>query len=103
MVGYSRERVEYRLFDLKDKLILEERNVIFDEHIKESYSLNERKRDDTDCINWNIENIINTSDNDNISIDGDIEKDVRSDEQSIDNNPDSIRESDPEDDFEMEI
>jgi len=40
MVGYSQERVGYRLFDLKDKLILEECNVIFDEHIKGSYFLN---------------------------------------------------------------
>jgi len=51
MVGYSRERVGYRLFDLKDKIIFEERNVIFNEHIKGSYFLNECIRDDTDCIN----------------------------------------------------
>jgi len=61
---------------LKDKSIYEKRNVIFNEHIKGSYFLNakERKRDETDCINWNIENIVNTLDNDNISTD--IEKDI---------------------------
>jgi len=101
MVGYSRERVGYRLFDLKDRSIREERNVIFDEHIKGSCFLNERKRDENDYRNWNIENIINTLNNDNINTDRDTETEIRSDEQSVDNNQD--RESDSEDNLNRDV
>lgn len=40
MIGYSRERVGYRLFDLERNVILEERNVIFDESVKGGFLLN---------------------------------------------------------------
>lgn len=44
MLGYSQERVGYRLFDLERRIITEERNVSFDETRKGSYYLGERKR-----------------------------------------------------------
>lgn len=40
MIGYSRERVGYRLFDIERDTIIEERNVFFDESIKGGYLLN---------------------------------------------------------------
>jgi len=34
MVGYAQEQIGYRLFDIERKVIIEKRNVIFDENLK---------------------------------------------------------------------
>lgn len=45
MLGYSRDRVAYRLLDIGSTTIIEERNVKFDELIKGSQYLKESKID----------------------------------------------------------
>lgn len=47
MVGYSRERIAYRLFDIERKSIVEERNVTFIENQKGSYNFKGKKKSNT--------------------------------------------------------
>lgn len=56
MVGYSRERKAYRLFDIERGSIVEERNVSFIENQKGSYNLKREKKDE--YYDWNIEYLI---------------------------------------------
>lgn len=74
MVGYARERIAYRLFDIET--IIEERNVIFDENLKGSYFLNKQKIVNNDSVNWSIENILNLSDNSNTNSEDNKETDI---------------------------
>lgn len=62
MVGYSRERVGYRLFDLERNLIIEERNVTFNESVKGSHYLNEPELIQNKEEKWCIEDILKISD-----------------------------------------
>lgn len=62
MVGYSRERVGYRLFDLERNFIIEERNVIFNESVKGSHYLNEPELIQNKEEKWCIEDILKISD-----------------------------------------
>lgn len=94
MVGYSRERVAYRLFDLERKAIFEERNVTFDENIKGSYFLNKQKLNNNVNENWNIENILNILDDNSTNIDDNMEDD--SEPETIIDNQNNEREPSPE-------
>lgn len=98
MLGYSRERVGYRLFDIESKIIIEERNVNFDEIQKGSYYLKEFNRN-KEYEYWNIEDIINIlddnkSDNSN---NNNSDREVEFDNQRENSEIESINDSDDND------
>ena len=43
MLGYSRERITYRIYDLKIKKVIEERSVKFNESLKGSFYLGKKE------------------------------------------------------------
>lgn len=84
MIGYLREKVGYRLFDIERYTIIEERNVIFDESIKaryKGYLLNKRKLYNNDDEDWNIDDVLKILNNDNKIMDDNIIGDSNPDEE----------------------
>lgn len=96
MVGYSRERVGYRLLDIERKVVIEERNVIFDERQKGSYYLREHNGN-IKYEDWCIEDILNVSNvkyqDSNIDTDNDIESLGELDDQYENNEVESNEEN----------
>lgn len=92
MVGYSRERKTYRLFDVESRSIIEERNVIFIENQKDSYNLKEKNENES--YDWNIEDLLDTSNNNNLNYENKTHNEINPEEQEInkENIPDNENE-----------
>lgn len=98
MLGYSRERIGYRLFDIENKVVVEERNVIFNETQKGSYYMRKGMKGNS-YESWNIEDFINISSNDDNDNE---ENEINQDIQEINRDTDEI-ESDEEDDIQDRV
>lgn len=98
MIGYSRERVGYRLFDIEHKVIVENRNVAFDETQKGSYHLGNAI--DKRCKDWNIEDFISLLNDKDPNANENTENEINSNEQQ--NNEDNDEVESDEDDNNIE-
>lgn len=65
MVGYSRERKAYRLFDIERESIVEERNVTFIENQKGGHYLEGKEKEE--YFDWNNEYFIDTLNDNNLN------------------------------------
>lgn len=80
MLGYSRERVAYRLYDIEREAILEERSVVFDENVKGNSFLTKQNSENNHEI-WDVKSILDILDIENTNINVSIKENVKPTEE----------------------
>ncbi|XP_036142140.1 uncharacterized protein LOC118645371 [Monomorium pharaonis] len=91
MLEYSRERIAYRIFDIENKIVIEERNVVFDENQKGSNYL--KNATDDKFENLKLKEYMSIVDDRDISINNDENVNIdRNDQDRIED--DNINEDD---------
>lgn len=93
MLGYSRERIAYRIFNTECKQIIEERNVVFDETQKGSYHLKDCQLN-KNYRRWDIENFFDISESTQVETNGQHNDDDTDNESIVNENDNNISEED---------